>query len=438
MGTQYLKTDDGVSLAYQVAEGDGPTLVYISGAISNLTLEDQIPEFARFFERLTRFARVIRFDKRGTGLSDPIQEPPTMERYAEDVVVLLDATGSKRAMVMGTSHGGMVATNFALSHPERVDRLILMNAVCCDRADPLDPDATQSHFQRLLDQMDRDYGKFLHEVAQGVVVGSSPENVKLGVSFLQASSSPHTWKLALRGLVDVDGRPRLGEIGVPTLVVHTSEDEVVPVNHGRCYAKLIPDATYLELESDTHAPQLDGRIVPLLLSAVEQHVSGQVQHTAERVVTSVLFTDIIDSTAQQQAVGDAEWRRLRERFEGDSRRRVEQFGGRVVQFTGDGVMAAFQSPSEALRGARALVDAARAAGVEIRVGVHSGEAYEVDDQLFGTCVTIAARVAAEASASEILTTPVVSGLVEGSGFGFEDAHTAELKGIGSRQLIRLL
>ena len=146
MQTRYLKVDDGVSLAYHDSGGDGPALVYIPGAISNLTLENQVPEFARFYEQLGRFTRPIRFDKRGTGLSDPLQEPPTMERYVDDVVALLDEVGADRVVALGTSHGGAIAASLALAHPERVDGLVLVNAMCCDRLDALTDNEEPSGF----------------------------------------------------------------------------------------------------------------------------------------------------------------------------------------------------------------------------------------------------------------------------------------------------
>ncbi|MEE8312155.1 MAG: adenylate/guanylate cyclase domain-containing protein, partial [Candidatus Binatia bacterium] len=364
--------------------------------------------------------------------------PPSMDRYVDDVAALLDATGTERATVLGTSHGGTVATSFALRHPERTENLVLLNALCCDRRNAIDESDTESYVRNtFLPRLDADYNEFVDWLARCCIAGDAPGRVAEAATFIQATSSPHTWRMTMRGLVDIDLRPRLAEISVPTLVIQAVGDDSIPVSHGRAYAQGIHQANYLELDSDAHVTQLDGRAVPLILTAIEEQVTGRVQHTAERIVTTVLFTDIVSSTAQQRDAGDAEWRNLHAQFETGTQRRVEQFDGRVIQFTGDGVMAAFPSPTQALRAARALVDDAKALGLEIRAGVHSGEAYEVEKQLFGTCVNVAARVAAEAAAGEILTTQVVSGLVEGSAFSFEDAGSADLTGVGVRQLIRL-
>jgi len=437
MANKYVRSGDGVSIAYQVASDAGPTLLFVPGAISNLALEDNSALPARFFEQLSRFSRLIRFDKRGTGLSDPAYGITTMDQQVEDIEAILDATGSERVTLCGLSHGGTLATCFALARPERVERLIIIDSFCTDRVDPEDP-ASGNHIQQaFLDQIENDFEAFTRWVVDGLLVDPNPASIDLVTAFVRASGSPAIWGSVCRGLLGLDLRPRLGEIQVPTLILHAAEDALVPASHGRCFAKHIAGARYLELPTLSHIPWFDESVAPQVMAAIEEFVTGQVHFTAGRIVASVLFTDIVDSTARQRALGDAGWRALRERFEASTNRRVGQFGGRVVQFTGDGAMAAFPSPGEALRAARALVGDARDLGLEIRAGLHAGEAYEVEDQLFGSCVHLAARVADRAAGGEVLTTEVVRGLVDGSGFGFEDAGEAELKGVGRRRLLRL-
>ena len=235
----------------------------------------------------------------------------------------------------------------------------------------------------------------------------------------------------------IDLRPDLQKIFAPTLIFQSEGDLVIPVAHGHYLAEHLPNAQLHLLPGRCHLPFIDDRLAPEVLAATEAFITGNVHHTADRKFVAVLFTDIVNSTAQQQERGDAAWRTLRQRFEEGSQRQVEQFGGRIVQFTGDGIMAAFPAPGDALHAAKALVDDAQGLGVAIRVGVHAGEAYEVDEQLFGTCVTVAARVSAEASDNEILTTEVVTGLLEGSGFAWTPLGEIELKGLPPRRIVRL-
>jgi pimeloyl-ACP methyl ester carboxylesterase len=437
MGNKYVRASDGVSIAYQLMSDAGPTLLYVPGAISNLTLEDTTPDLARFYEQLSRFARLVRFDKRGTGLSDPIYGVTTLEQQVEDIEAILDATQSERVTLCGLSHGGSLAAWFALSRPERVERLIIVDAFCSSARDPDDP-STEGYVQEAyLDRIEGDFEAFTGWVADGAVGDSNPSTIEATAAFVRASGSPAIWTSVCRGLLGLDLRPRLQEIQIPALVIHAAGDRLIPVSHGRCLAKGIAGARYLELDTRAHIPWLDPSVAPQVMAAIEDFTTGQVRFTAGRTVANVLFTDIVDSTTRQRAVGDAEWRGLRERFEAGTSRRVEQFGGRVVQFTGDGVMAAFPSPGEALRAARVLVGDARDLGLEVRAGLHAGEAYEVEGQLFGSCVHVAARVMARAAPGQVLTTDVVRGLVEGSGFDFEDCGEAELKGVGRRRLIGL-
>jgi class 3 adenylate cyclase len=281
----------------------------------------------------------------------------------------------------------------------------------------------------------RDFARYIEMLARRAAPNLQPEARRSVENILKASASPSGMRQLLGHLRDLDLRDLLPRIRVPTLVVHATDDALIPVSHGRYFAEHIPGARLVEVASDYHLFFADSATTAIALTAIEEFLTGNVVHSADRTMATILFTDIVDSTSTQQRMGDEAWRTLRKSFEAGSTRLVEQYGGRVVQFTGDGVMASFSSASQALRAGRALREDARGLGVAIRSGVHAGEAYTVEDQLFGTCVTVAARVAAQAGAGELFTTETVQDLVAGSGFSFRDAGTYELKGLGSRRLL---
>ncbi len=437
--TQYVNSD-GVSIAYQVLSESGSTLLNIPGLVSHLGFEDSMPVVARYFEHLSRFSRVIRFDKRGQGLSDRMSRPPTVEQQVRDIEAICAATGTERTILHGISHGAAIAVLYAIAHPDRVSHLILTAGLCGDFHDPFGPfsdDNALTDWDRALRALDRDYGRYAEGLARVSHPTSSEPERREFIAYLQSASSASALAGMIRSLIGFDIRSLLPRIQVPTLVFHSAHDQIAPVHHGRYFAEHIPDATLHVIDSHSHTPFADEHAMPLLVAAIEEFVTGQVRHTGDRVVVSVLFTDIVDSTAQQKTRGDSAWRTLRENFEARSTRCVEQFFGRIASFTGDGIMAEFPAPGDALRAAKALVADARDLDIQIRAGIHAGEAYRIGEDLSGTCVNIAARVSAAAGASEILTTEAVRGMVEGGGFAFDDAGEHDLKGIGSRQLVRL-
>jgi pimeloyl-ACP methyl ester carboxylesterase len=434
---RYAESDD-VSLAYAVEGESGLPLISIPGIVSNLALDESIPMLARFYERLARFSRLVRWDRRGTGLSDQSAEPLALVDQARDLEAIRSAVGFERFVLIANSHGTTLAVRYAAANPERVSHLVLIAAVVCDARDPSDPASPPlAPWDRLI-QATHDFPTYVDRFLGAAAPRAEPAVRARGANLIKASVSPRGMRQLLGQIRELDLRGLLSEIRVPTLVIHANRDGLFPVAHGRFLGAQIPGVRYVELDTDFHTFFMDAASTAVVLTAIEEFVTGGVQHTADRVMTTVLFTDIVESTAAQQRIGDEAWRTLRKSFEANSRRLVEQFGGRVVQFTGDGVMAAFPAASQALRAARALVEDARGLGVAIRAGVHSGEAYTVEDQLFGTCVTVAARVAAKAGAGELLTTETVQDLVAGSGFAFRDAGVAELKGLGSRRLLAVL
>lgn len=239
--------------------------------------------------------------------------------------------------------------------------------------------------------------------------------------------------------MEIDLRPVLKQLACPTLVLHARGDRHHPVAHGRYLAEHILGARYLELDTDFHVPAVDQAISDQIATAIEEFLTGSIRHTAERRFATVLFTDIVASTAQQRERGDRAWRVILEAHEATTRRLVEQFGGRVVDVEGDGVMAEFPAAGESLRAARAIVTAARDQGIRIRAGIHAGEIYEAGGRRFGICIciSIAARVAAQAGADEVFATELVQGLVEGSDLSFTPRGEFDLKGVGLRRLVQL-
>ncbi len=438
--TQYVKSGE-VSLAYRVYSEGETTLLSVPGALSNMMLEDLGPNIARYFERISRFCRLARFDKRGTGLSDRSGTALTLRDQIPDVDAVRRAVGSERVALYGLSQGAAVAILYALEHPDRVSHLILVEGVVCDSRDPREPSSPGNElvdWDEFFADIDDDFGAFSRRFAEMCFPDAAEEVLHGTVEMLRASASPAAFRSLWQGIVGLDLRQRLKEISVPTLVLHATGDRHHPVEHGRYLAEHIPNARYTEIESNSHVPYaLDEAIADQMVAAIEEVLTGTVIHSAARRFATLLFTDIVESTARQQRSGDDAWKSLLAAHHGDAARIVEQFGGRVVEVLGDGVLAEFSAPGEGLRAARTLVGAAHGHGIQIRAGIQAGEVYEMGDRLLGLCLNAAARVVAEAGPDEVLTTELVQGLVEGGGFNFEDAGEFDLKGIGRRRLVRL-
>jgi len=438
--THYVKSG-GISIAYRVLGSEGPTVLCVPGAISNMVIEDGSPAIARSTERLSRYCRVVRFDKRGTGLSDRGTDALGIADQVPDVEAVRAAVGSEQIVLHGLSQGAAVSVLYALRYPERVSHLILFEGLVCDARDPYVSDAAAEplmDWDEFFENLDDDFESFSRRFAESCFPGA-PEDVAAAMpDFLRATASPATFRSLWRGVVDLDLRPRLGELKVPTLVIHAVGDQHHPVSHGRYFAEHIPNARYLEVDSNAHIPTVEEEAAEQVFAAVEEFLTGTVVHSASRRFATVLFTDIVDSTAEQRRRGDRTWKGVLAAHHADSERLVSQFGGRIVEVLGDGVLAEFPAPGEALRGTRAMVEAARAQGLQLRAGLHAGEVYQVGERLLGICVNAAARVADHAGPNEILTTEIVRGLVEGGDFRFEDVGEFDLRGIGSRRLVRLV
>jgi class 3 adenylate cyclase len=431
--TRYAKSGD-VNIAYQVV-GDGPfDLVYVPGWISNVELMWEEPAHARLLRRLASFSRLILFDKRGTGLSDPVSldRLPTLEQRMDDVRAVMDAAGSERAAIFGSSEGGLMSVLFAATYPDRT-RALVMHAVYAKRLWSPDypwapkPDARAAE----IEEIERAWGG---EMDISSLAPSADEAFKRrAVVYLRRSASPGAAVALLRMNSQIDVRDVLPTISVPALVLHRVDDRDVRAEEGRWIAGRIPGAKYVELPGDEHL--IWAGDVDELVNEVEEFLTGsRAAHEADRVLATVLFTDVVGSTQRATELGDRRWRELLEQHHAIVRRQLERSRGREVDTAGDGFFATFDGPARAIRCACTIRDAVRALELEIRAGLHTGECELVQDKVGGIAVHTGARVASAAGAGEVLVSSTVRDLVAGSGIDFEDRGEHELKGVGSWRL----
>jgi pimeloyl-ACP methyl ester carboxylesterase len=452
--TSYASCGD-LSLAYQVS-GDGPVdLVWAGSFASNVELYWTMPEFGALMERLGSFARVLLFDKAGVGLSDPVPQVRTIEDRAAEIEAVMDAAGFTRAAILGVSEGGPAAILFAATRPERTRALILTGATAVGgwaSWDDLDRDPAELR-ARSLSAMGEKYTPSTEQIAGfqefGRAVRSewgSGQALKHLIPSVRSMrqlgmlermcASPGMARATLEAAFRIDVRDILPTIATPTLVVHARNDPGVPVQGGRYLADHIPGARMVELDSTDHAPWFTDP--DTIATEIEELLTGS--HAApshsQRALRTVLFTDIVASTERAAATGDERWRAVLQRFGEITAEAAERFGGAVVKSTGDGHLITFDGPTQAIRCAEALRDDAEKLGIEIRVGIHTGECELMDDDIGGMAVHIAARILGKAGAGEILVSRTVRDLVVGSGAGFEGRGTAELRGVpGSWELL---
>ena len=425
---RYARSSGDARIAYQVA-GDGPVeAVFVSGFVSNLEGYWDEPLFARFFERLASFTRLAVFDKRGQGLSDRPPGPPLLEQTMDDVNAVTEAAGFERPALFGISEGGPASALFAASYPERVSALVLYGTwprlVCSDDFPEGVPDAA---FERFAQVIDAEWGGPAAASLFAPSAADDPDFRRQWARFLRRGIAPGGAADLLRMYRDVDIRDVLPAIGVPTLVLHRSGDRMCPVAAGRKLAELIPGARFVELPGDDHLAVIDpGQI----LDEVEEFLTGE-RHPepADRVLATVMFTDIVDSTRRAAALGDSGWRELVARHDALVRREIERHRGRAIKTLGDGFLATFDGPARGIRCARSIAAAVRDFGVEIRAGLHTGELELVGDDVAGMAVNIGARVAALAGPDEVLVSSTVKDLVVGSGIDFSERGEHRLKGV---------
>jgi class 3 adenylate cyclase len=420
-----------VSLAYDVV-GDGERDILVTlGWIGSFQSALEYPAHTRWMRRLARLGRVILWDKRGTGLSErlPVDQLPTLEERMDDMRVVLDAVGSERAVVFGISEGAPLSAVFAASHPERVTSLILTGGFARMLRDDdyewgTDPEAA-SEFNRRVGETWGDNASLLKLWAPSVA--ADPVAREHWNRMMVFGATPATAIAWLEMVEETDVRGTLPAIRVPTLVVHRTDDRIVPVQHGRYLGERIPGARYVELPGADHLWWIDGDDI---LDEVESFLTGSTaSFEPDRVLATVMFTDIVDSTTRAAQLGDRRWRELVESHDQVVRRLLERYRGREVKTLGDGFLATFDGPGRAIRCATEVCEGVRSVGLEVRTGLHTGEVELAGDDITGIAVNIGARVGAKAEPGEVLVSQTVKDLVAGSGLHFEDRGEHDLKGV---------
>jgi pimeloyl-ACP methyl ester carboxylesterase len=429
--TRYARSGD-VSIAYQVL-GDGPfDLVWTPGALSHLELRLEDEGVARFYRALSSFSRLIVFDKRGTGLSDRVAGIADLETRMDDIRAVMDAAGSEAAVVCGVSEGGPMALLFAATYPERVRALVSYGSLPRFVRGPNFPWGEPRH-EYLAEAEAEAEAWGTEEIAREFLVSqgmdASPEAVRERARKERLMISPGAYLQLARMNAEIDVRPILPTIRVPTVVLHRREDHI-PIDGARWMAEQIPGARFVELPGGPHMAYLGDW--ESLVAAIREFVEPICLESArpyDSVLATVLFTDLVGSTAKAVEFGDRRWRELLEQHHARIRSQLALFRGIELDTAGDGFFARFDGPARAIRCACAIRDTVADLGLEVRAGLHTGECEVVDGKVAGVAVSIGARVAAQAESGEVLVSQTVRDLVAGSGIEFNDRGPHELKGI---------
>jgi pimeloyl-ACP methyl ester carboxylesterase/class 3 adenylate cyclase len=433
--TCYAKSGD-LSIAYQVT-GEGPGLVIVAGSLSHVELGWETPATARIYQRLSRITRMITFDKRGMGLSDRSAELPTLEERMDDVRAVMDAARCEKASVVGMSEGGPMALLFAATYPERVTSLVLWSTFARLAWAPDYPHGVDlKRAERFCDQIEASWGHGRVWPLISTNDSHDDEATRRRLArFERNAATPATAAAANRFGLRIDARQALGAISAPTLVVHRLDDPLTPLEHGRYLAEHIRGARLVELPGAFHFSGIGND--EDALDEIEQFLTGTRQeHEIDRVLKTVLFTDIAGSTERAVRIGDRRWRELLEDHDSTVRRELMRFSGQEIKSTGDGFLACFDGPARAIRCARAIGEEVGAMGLEVKTGLHAGECVARGQDLAGVAVHIGARVASLAGPGEVLVTSTVRDLVAGSDIEFVDRGSHTLKGIpGEWQLL---
>jgi class 3 adenylate cyclase len=431
---RYTKTDDGASIAYGTV-GAGPIdLLCIPGFVSHLEVLWEAPVAQDYFGRLASFSRLIMFDKRGQGLSDRPPAPPTLEQSVMDARAVLEATGSGQAVVYGISEGGPTAALLTASHPDRVSALILYGTWMRFLEAPDYPEGiSRDQFEAFVEIARRDWGG---PVALGLWAPSVQDDKAVQrwwAKLLRTGTSPAGVEALLRLYTQIDVRPVLPAITAPTLVLHRTGDRIARIGWSRTTAHAIPNARLVELPGIDHLPVYNPAQI---VDEIEEFVTGaRPVHAPDRMLATVMFTDIVDSTRRAAELGDRRWRELLERHDTLIRHQLGRFRGREVKTTGDGFLATFDGPARGIECALAAREAVRELDIRIRAGLHTGEVEMMNGDVGGIAVNIGARVGAAAGPDEVLVSRTVTDLVAGSGISFVERGTHTLKGVpGAWQL----
>ena len=427
--TKYARSGD-VHIAYQVVGEGQLDLVYVPGWVSHVELAWDVPEIAQFLGRLASFSRLILFDKRGTGLSDrvPNDRLPTLEERMDDLRVVMDAVGSERAAMLGSSEGGNLSALFAATCPERTTALIMYGTFAKRIWSPDYPWApTPEARQKSYENVERNWGNRM-DISRLVPSKLGDEAfVQRYTTYLRRSASPGAAVALLRMNTEIDIQEVLPSIHVPTLVIHRTGDHDSNIEEGRWVARHIPEARFVELPGDDHPPWIGDR--ETVLNEIQEFLTGErPEPDITRVLATILFTDIVDSTRRAHEIGDQAWRDLLDRHDLICSNCISRFRGRLIKRTGDGVHATFDGPGRAIGCAREILESAEKLGIKIRAGLHTGECELRGEETEGVAVHLAARVAALADPGEVLVSRTVRDLVAGSGIEFTDRGNHEFRG----------
>ena len=419
-----------VQVAYHVV-GDGPVdIVYVQGAWSHREVAWELPAYRRFCELLAEFARVILFDKRGMGMSDRVPGATPLDVRMDDIAAVMDAVGSESASLIGESEGGPLSMLFAAAHPERTAGLILMGAEVRERKDEEWPwgESTEEEMEASLRGLPERWGtpsRMMEYLAPSQEI--TPWLADWQARLQRNANTPGGAEAFMRMAFDIDVRDIVPSIRVPTLLLHSEGDRICHLENGRYLAREIPDARYVELPGADHVPWFEPDLV---VSEIREFLTGhRVALTPDRVLATVLFTDIVGSTGRAAQLGDDRWRDVLETHNTVIRAQLDRFRGVEVNTTGDGFLATFDGPARAIQCAREIGHQLKVLALEVRAGVHTGEVERVGDDVAGIAVHIGARIAGLAGAGEVLVSGTVRDLVAGSGLEFTDRGRHELRGV---------
>jgi class 3 adenylate cyclase len=419
--TRYVASRD-VNIAYQTM-GEGPVdLILAPGIISHVEFLHEFPGYTSALRGLATFSRVITFDKRGQGLSDRVSGAPSLEERMDDVRAIMDEIGSRRAVLMGFSEGAAMSVLFAATYPERVSHLILFGGLTY-------PVLSRESSLKAV----KYWGAGRLASAFDPREATNPDFVKQVAKFERLSASPGAIKAYFELLLTIDVRSILSSVRVPTLVLHNRTDPLISVDRGRELARQIPNAKYIEYPEGAHA--INSGNIEAMVGDVKEFITGERESQTldgERVLATVVFTDIVESTRSAAEMGDERWRRLLDSHDEMARQLVRRHRGSLIKSTGDGILATFDGPGRAIRCALAFGSATKQIGLQSRAGVHTGEIELRGRDIGGIAVHVAARVMAHCAPNEVLVSRVVTDLVAGAGLKFADRGSQELKGLPGR------
>ena len=416
--TRYAQSGE-VNIAYQTM-GEGPIdLILVPGIISHVEFTHELPGYTQWLRRLAKFARVVTFDKRGQGLSDRVPGAGPLEERMDDLNAIMREIGSSRVALFGFSEGSAMSALFAATYPDRVSHLLLFGGF-----------AKRTVSEEGVENRVRRWGEGDIIQIAAPSLADNPEMVRTFGKLERLSASPGSIRAFMQLIGHIDVRPILSTLRTPTLVLHRKTDIMVPIEFGREFAENIPGARFIEYAHGDHAPWIDG--IDALAGDIEEFLTGRRETEdaeTERILATVLFTDIVDSTRKAAEAGDRQWRRWLDEHDRVARQMVEKHRGRWIKSTGDGLLATFDGPGRAVRCALALGPAVRPTGLSLRAGLHTGEIEMRGDDVGGLAVHAASRVMAQSEPGEVWVSRVVTELTAGAGLKFSERGVRDLKGL---------